>query len=59
MLPTQSCFSVLLFKKIKAGVFDEPQIHALVCDQDFVWKMNDKERGAWFSFVAVMENYFF
>ena len=45
------------FEKIKAGVFDGPQIRALVRDQDFVRKMDDKERGAWLSFVAVMENF--
>ena len=33
------------------------QIHALVLDQDFVRKMNDKERWAEFSFVAVIENF--
>ena len=34
----------LLFE-IKAGVFSGPQIQALVRDQNFVRKMNDKERG--------------
>ena len=48
----------LTFKKIKAGVFHEPQIRALVRDQDLVSKMNDKETGAWFSFAAVIENFF-
>ena len=37
-------------------MFDRPQIRALVRDQDFVRK-KDKERGAWFSFVAVTENF--
>lgn len=41
-----SALPALLFEKIKAGVFDGPQIRALVCDQDFVRKMDDKERGA-------------
>ena len=34
-----------------------PQIHALVRDEDFVRNMNDIERGTWFSFVEVMDNF--
>ena len=34
-----------------------PQIRALVSDQEFARKMNDKERTAWLSFVAVMANF--
>ena len=36
-------FPELSYEKIKAGVFDGPQIHTLVCDQAFVQAMNDKE----------------
>ena len=54
---TVSVFSALSFKKIKAGVFDGPEFCALVRNQDLVRKMNDKEKGAWFSLVAVMENF--
>ena len=36
----------LLFEKIKADVFNGPQIRALVRDQEFARKMNDKERTA-------------
>ncbi len=39
-----SVLSALSFRKIRVGVFDEPQIRTLVRDQDFM--MNDKERGA-------------
>ena len=56
----QHIFSVLpglSFEKIKAGVFNGPQIHALVRDQEFARKMNDKERTAWLSFLAVMANF--
>ncbi|KAK4327299.1 hypothetical protein Pmani_002240 [Petrolisthes manimaculis] len=52
-----SALPALSFEKLKAGVFDGPQIRALVRDQDFVRKMDDKEKGAWLSFVAVMENF--
>ena len=55
----QHIFSLLpglSFEKIKAGVFNGPQIRALVRDQEFARKVNDKERTAWLSFVAVMAN---
>ena len=51
-----SAFPALSFEKIKAGVFDGPQIRALVRDE-FAWKMNDKEKAAWLSFMAVMQNF--
>ena len=56
----QHVFSVLpglSFEKIKASVFNGSQIRALVHDQEFARKMNDKERTAWLSFVAVMTNF--
>ena len=43
----QHIFSALLglsFEKIKAGVFNGPQICAFVHDQEFARKMNGKER---------------
>ena len=52
-----SVFPALSFEKIKVGVFDGPQIRVHVCDQNFVRKMKDKERGAWFSFVAIMKHF--
>ena len=54
---TVSVLLPLSYEKIKAGVFNGSQIRAFVRDQDFVRKMNDKERGVWFSFVAIMENF--
>ena len=58
MLPTHIfCAPWLSFEKIKAGVFNGPQIRALVRYQEFSRKMNDKERTAWLSFVAVMANF--
>ena len=46
-----------MFDKIKAGVFDGTQIRTLVRDEEFVNKINDKERAAWLSFVAVTQNF--
>ena len=39
-------FSGLYYEKIKAGVFDGPQIRTLVRDQAFVQAMTDKENAA-------------
>ena len=50
-------FPGLSYEKIKAGVFDGPQIRTLVRDQAFVQAMNDKEKAAWLSFVDVMKNF--
>ena len=47
----------LSFEKIKAVVFNGPQIRALVRDQEFARKMNNKERTAWLSWLAVMANF--
>ena len=52
-----SVLPALSYEKIKAGVFDGPQIRLLVRDEKFIEKMNDKERNAWMSFVAVMQNF--
>src|SRR5271157_3262858 len=52
-----SAFPALSFEKIKAGVFDGPQIRALVHDEGFVMKMSDKEKAAWVSFVDVIKNF--
>jgi len=49
-------FSGLSYEKIKAGVFDGPQIRTLVRDQAFVQAMNDK-KAAWLSFEDVIKNF--
>ena len=40
-------FPGLSYEKIKARVFDGPQIRTLVHDQAFVQAMNDKEKATW------------
>jgi len=52
-----SAFPKFSFDKIKAGVFDGPQIRSLASDEEFVNKMNDKGKVAWISFVAVTRNF--
>lgn len=50
-------FPKLSYDKIKAGVFDGPQIRLLVRDKKFVEVMNNQEKVAWLSFVAVIQNF--
>ena len=50
-------FPGLSYEKIKAGVFDGPQIRTLEREQAFVQTMNDNEKVAWLSFVAVMKKF--
>lgn len=50
-------FPGLSTEKLKAGVFNGPQIRLLVNDKNFVTSMNKKESKAWKSFVAVMKNF--
>ena len=50
-------FPGLSYEKIKAGVFDGPQIRTLVRDQAFVHAMNDEKKVTWLSFVDVMKNF--
>jgi len=52
-----SAYPELSFDKIKAGVFDKPQIRSLARDEEFVNKMNGKEKEAWLSSVAVARTF--
>ena len=59
-----SCFAYigekmpqLSTEKIKAGILDGPQIRQLIKDNAFVHSMNEVERKAWTSFVAVIRNF--
>ena len=47
----------LCYEKIKAGVFDGPQIRQLMKDNAIPNSMNETERPAWLSFVSVDENF--
>ena len=58
------CFNFLSHKfpglsteKLKAGIFDGPQIRQLVKDPDFVKSMIEVESKAWNSFVLVMSHF--
>jgi len=45
-----SAFSSLSFEKIKAGVFDGPQIRQLIKDEYFIGTMTELQKNAWLSF---------
>ena len=44
-------------EKLKAGIFDGPQIHKLMQDQTFTTRMTMAERAAWCSYVSVMREF--
>ncbi|KAJ4430446.1 hypothetical protein ANN_22662 [Periplaneta americana] len=44
-------------EKLKAGIFDGPQIRKLINDSDFSKVMTDIETSAWCSFVSVVRNF--
>ena len=46
-------FPALTIKKLKAGIFDGPQICTLMKDPCFVHSMTDMESAAWKSFVSI------
>ncbi|GFT66743.1 uncharacterized protein TNCV_1395061 [Trichonephila clavipes] len=50
-------FPGLSIEKLKAGIFDRPQIRQLVKDSNFVKSMTEVEFEAWNSFVLVMSNF--
>lgn len=52
-----SKFPSLSYEKVKAGVFDGPQIRTLLKDNNFPNVMNEKEKNAWLSFVNVIKNF--
>ena len=50
-------FPALIIEKLKAGVFDGPQIFALTKDPCFVHSMTDTKSAAWQSFILVTQNF--
>ena len=49
-------FASLSNEKLKAGIFDGPQIRELMGDPKFCDSMNEVELAAWLSFVEVVKN---
>lgn len=50
-------FPRLTIEKLKAGIFDGPQIRQLIKDTEFQNSMNMLECAAWKSFVQVVNNF--
>lgn len=50
-------FPRLSTEKLKAGIFDGPQIRQLINDPQFMKSMNELESNAWCSFVEVVKNF--
>ena len=50
-------FPVLTMEKLKAGIFDGPQIWQLIRDPDFENSMNEEKREAWKAFILVVKNF--
>ena len=50
-------FPALTIEKLKAGIFDGPQIRTLIKDPCFVHSMTDTESAARKSFVLVTQNF--
>ena len=52
-----SAFPALTTEKLKAGIFDCPQIRTLIKDPCLVHSMTNTESAAWQSFVLVTQNF--
>jgi hypothetical protein len=52
-----SVFPGLTIEKLKAGIFDGPQIRKLLKDANFVKSMIENEASAWRAFVDVVQNF--
>ena len=53
-----SKFPGLAIKKLKAGIFNGPQIRKLMNDHEFPSSMSKEEFYAWDAFVKVVKNFF-
>ena len=50
-------FPGLTIEKLKAGIFDGPQIRKLIKDPNFSSSMNEKELCAWDAFLKVVKDF--
>ena len=51
-------FPGLTIEKLKAGIFNRPQIRKLMNDHEFLSSMSKEEFYAWDAFVKVVKNFF-
>lgn len=52
-----SAFPSLSYEKIKAGVFDGPQIRQLIKDERFIETMTELEKNAWLAFKSIVKDF--
>ena len=50
-------FPGLSIEKLKAGIFDAPDIRKLMQDENFILSMNPLEADAWQGFVVAVQNF--
>ena len=43
--------------KIKAGIFNGPEIRKVICDDNFQGKLSPVEKTAWEKFVLLVSNF--
>ena len=53
----RSSFAGLSKKKLKAGIFDGPQIRKMINIEDFIDSLLEEENDAWTAFVDVVRNF--
>ena len=53
----RSSFAGLSKKKLKAGIFDSPQIRKMINIEDFIDSLLEEENNAWTTFVDVVRNF--
>ena len=53
----RSLFAGLSKEKLKAGIFDSPQIRKMINDEDFIDSMLEEKKDAWTAFVDVVPNF--
>ena len=54
---TCRAFPGLSIEKLKAGIFDGPDVRKLIQDENFILPMNPLEADAWRGFVGVVQNF--
>ena len=50
----RSSFAGLSKEKLKAGIFDSPQVRKMINDEDFIDSTLEEEKDAWTVFVDVI-----
>ena len=53
----RKAFPGLSMEKLKAGIFDGPQIRQLIKDENFQYSMNEVESAVWSAFVEVVKGF--